>query len=268
MTHSIPHPKAWRLLKIGLTLATLFSGWAAFGGQACGSCQAAAQIFQGKSLAPVGMVYYGVLLLAAQFHGPSTLVFSGVILAAGVHGGLLALLFHEGILCGPCLGAAFSALLALAGAIGCETWIAYRASWVIPGVVLLIQSWLFLSAATPQAAEARSSAERVSQEEFQAPPVPLGHVRMVVYTRPDCGYCIQFDRDVLPALVRDFGLRLHVERRSAENLPGIPTPTLILTGAEKRRFFPGLPELADLKGTVLNLMEESHGCETVFEKPR
>jgi len=268
VTQPIPHPKAWRLLKIALAAATLFSAWATFGGRTCGSCEAAAQIFQGKNLAVVGMAYYGVLFLAAQAFGRSIFVFSGVILAAGVHGGLLAILLHAKVLCAPCLGTALSALIALGAAIRCESWIGYRASWVIPGVALVVQSRLFLTAALPQAAEARVSAERISEEEFQAPPVPRGQVRMVVYSRPDCGYCIQFDRDVLPALVRDFGPYLQVERRSAENLPGIPTPTLILTGAERRRFFPGLPELADLKSTVRDLMEESHGRETVFEKPR
>ena len=268
MTETNLHPKAWRLFKIALASAALFSAWATFGGRTCGSCETAAQIFQGKNLAVVGMAYYGVLLLAAQAFGRSIFVFSGVILAAGVHGGLLAVLLHAKLLCGPCLGTAVSALVALGAAIRCETWIAYRASWVIPGVALLIQCWLFLTAALPQAAEARAGAERISEEEFRAPPVAPGHVRMVVYSRPDCGYCIQFDREVLPVIVRDFGPHLEIERRSAENLPGIPTPTLILTGAEKRRFFPGLPELADLKSTVRDLMEESHGRETVFEKPR
>jgi hypothetical protein len=268
VTDPVPHPKSWRLLQIALASATLFSAWAALGGRACGSCEAAAQIFQGKNLAVVGMAYYGLLLLAALALGRSILIYSGVILAAGVHGGLLLILLHAKIVCGPCVGTALSALVALGAAIRCETWIAWRASWVIPGVALVVQSWLFLTAALPEAALARESAERISEEEFQATPVAKGQVRMVVYSRPDCGYCIQFDREVLPALVQDFGPHLQVERRSAENLPGIPTPTLILTGAQKRRFFPGLPELADLKSTVRDLMEESHGRETVFEKPR
>jgi hypothetical protein len=110
--------------------------------------------------------------------------------------------------------------------------------------------------------------ERVVQGELALPLVERGKVRMVVYTRPDCGYCMELERDVLPDLVRVFGTRLTVERRSAESLPGIPTPTIILTGSEKRHMFPGLPPREDLERAIQIVMGEDHGRETVLEKSR
>jgi len=91
---------------------------------------------------------------------------------------------------------------------------------------------------------------------------------MVVYTRPDCGYCMELEKDVLPGILREFGSRLSVERRSAEALPGIPTPTIILTGSERRRLFPGLPPEAVLREAISNVMGEDHDHETVLEKSR
>ena len=252
-------PEAWRILRIALLAAMGFAAWALLASGACASCDAAAGLVEGKTLATVGVIYYALLFAAALVRGPSLVVSGGV---------LLAVLVHAKIFCAPCIGAALSALAALALAIRCDPANAFRASWVIPGAAIAVQGWVLLTGALPAMAETKASAERVAEQEFAAPPVARGNVRMVVYTRPDCGYCIQFDREVLPALVRDFGNHLSVERRSAENLPGIPTPTLILTGAERRRFFPGLPELEDLKSTVRNLMEESHGHETVLEKSR
>jgi hypothetical protein len=81
---------------------------------------------------------------------------------------------------------------------------------------------------------------------------------MVVYTRPDCGYCMELEREILPDLIRDFGDRLQIERRSAQTLPGIPTPTLILCGSQKRRMFPGLPSREDLRRAIESVMGENH----------
>lgn len=253
---------------IAIGAAGLFSAWAAWGGGGCPSCGAAAGMFPGRSLGGAGVVFYALLLAAALGEGPSPLVTSGVLLAAGVHGGLLAVLAKERIFCPPCVGAAVSALFALAFALRCDGSIAFRATWVVPGAALLVQGWALFQGALSPAAQARSIAEPEARGDFRSTPVARGDVRMVVYSRPDCGYCIQLDRDVLPGLVREFGSRLRIERRSAEGLPGLPTPTLLLTGAAGRRVFLGLPDAEDLKAALHELMEANDGRETVLEKSR
>jgi hypothetical protein len=256
------------MLKIAILVAIGFSAWAALGSGSCASCDGAGEIFGGKSLAAVGVVYYAVLFMAAVALGPSLFVYSGVLLAAGVHGGLLVILVHAKIFCVPCLSTALAALAALGCVIRCDSSNALRASFVIPGAAFVVQAGVLLTGAVPAIAQARADTEQVVHEQLGSPPVARGHVRLVVYTRPDCGYCIQLDRDVLPGLVREFGERLQVERRSAEQLPGIPTPTLILTGREQRRLIPGLPEVEDLRKVIQELMGESHGHQTVLEKSR
>jgi hypothetical protein len=254
------HPAtAWRMLKIAIFFAIGFSSWAALSNGACSSCDGAGEVFGGKSLAALGIVYYSILFVAAAALGPSLFVYSGVLLAAGIHGGLLVILAHAGILCIPCVCTALAALAALVAALRCDSSNALRASFMIPGAAFAVQAAVLLSGAVPAIAQGRAEPEAVAREEFGSAPVARGHVRLVVYTRPDCGYCIQLERDVMPGLVRDFGERLLVERRSAEQLPGIPTPTLILTGGERRRLIPGLPELEDLRKTIRELMGESHG---------
>ena len=268
MIRTVEHPAAWRMIQIATLVAIAFSAWAALGTGSCGSCDGAAELLRGKNLAAVGVVYYSILFTAAVALGPSLFVYSGVLLAAGIHGGLLGVLAHAKIFCAPCVGTALAALAALVFAIRCDSSNAIRASFVIPAAAFLVQAGVLFTGAAPVLAQAEADSDRVVREDLSSLPVARGHVRMVVYTRLDCGYCIQLERDVLPGLVREYGDRLAIERRSAAELPGIPTPTLILTGSARRRLIPGLPELEDLRKAIADLMGESHGHETVLEKSR
>lgn len=268
MIRTIEHPNSWRMIEIAILVAIAFSAWAALGRGSCASCDGAAELLRGKSLATVGVVYYAVLFITAVTLGPSLFVYSGVLLAAGIHGGLLAVLAHAKIFCAPCVGTALAALAALVFTIRVDSSNALRASLVIPVAAGLVQVGVLMSGAAPALAQARVDPDQVVHEDLASGPVAPGQVRMVVYTRPDCGYCIQLERDVLPGLIREYGHRLTVERRSAVELPGIPTPTLILSGSAKRRLIPGLPELEDLRSVIKDLLGEGHGHETVLEKSR
>jgi hypothetical protein len=267
-TQNVP-PRAWTLLLVALGLAALGSAWSLLGTSNCSSCHSAGSLFGGKSLAATGVVYYSALLAIGVAAGPTLFVYSGVLIAAGVHAGLVIVLVRLELLCGPCLATAGAALLCLISAIACDPANAFRASLVSPGAAGALQLWFLFSGALPAAAESRSQVEQVAREDLSRPPVARGTVRMVIYTRPDCGYCIQLERDVLPVLIREFGPRLDVELRSAKELPGIPTPTIILSGAGGRRFFPGLPETGELRRAIETLMgDKGHGHETVLETSR
>ena len=76
---------AWRMLKIAIFCAVGFSAWAALGNAGCTSCDSGAELFRGKSLAAMGVIYYSILFVAATALGPSLFVYSAVLLAAGVH---------------------------------------------------------------------------------------------------------------------------------------------------------------------------------------
>lgn len=268
MNNRKPHELTWKLLIAALLFAIGGSAWAFYGGGDCPSCEGVGLMFQGKSLALTGLLYYSTLFVAAVVVGPTLFVYAGILIAAGVHGGLLAVLLHSKLFCLPCIGTAGAALTALVLAIRCESANALRASFILPGAALLVQTWVLLTGAVPAAAQSQADRDRVVHDELVSPAVARGKVRLVIYTRPDCGFCMELERDVLPEILRDFGSRLEVERRSAENLPGIPTPTLILTGSEKRHLFPGLPSAESLRSMIETLMGESHGHETVLEKSR
>jgi hypothetical protein len=249
---------SWRILLGGLVLALGGSAWSLGANSGCGGCQEASQVFQGRSLAGVGVLYYSALLAWALLSGPSLVLYSGTLVAGGVHAGLVVLLVHLRTLCPPCLVAAAGAFLAVGGAIATDGSNAFRASLVSPGAAFVVQVWVFLSGTlsgpTPGAAESRAE-----EREFAQPRVERGMVRMVAYLRPDCGHCLEFEERLLPALEKTFGPRLRVERRSAAELPGIPTPTLILSGSEARHLFPGLPSLEVLETTIRSLLGGGHG---------
>jgi hypothetical protein len=262
------HPWAWRCLVGSLLVAALAAFWGALGGAGCRSCEGVAGIFQGTHLATLGTVYYSLLFAVAVLAGPHLFVFSGIMIAAGVHGPLALILFQSQLFCVPCLLAAAAAGTALVAAIILEPSNAFRASLILPAAAFALQTWVLFSGGVPLRGETKPDVERIAREELVSPPVERGRARMVVYTRPDCGYCMELERDILPGLTRDFGAALEVERRSAEALPGIPTPTIILTGFMSRRFFPGLPPVEDLRSAIASVMGEDHGRETVLEKSR
>jgi hypothetical protein len=262
------HPRAWKVLIGSLAVAALAASWGAMGGAGCQSCQGVAEVIHGKNLATLGTLYYSILLVAAIFTGPKLFLFSGVMIAAGIHGPLVALLFQAKVFCLPCLVAAAAAGAAVVSVIILAPTNAFRGALLFPGTAFLFQTWILLSGAVPHSAQSKSSVEHLAREEFRSAPVEPGKARMVVYTRPDCGYCMELERDILPGVEKDFGNRLLVERRSAESLPGIPTPTIILSGSERRRLFPGLPPEADLRLAIKNVMGDSDDRETVSQEPR
>lgn len=267
MNPKLAHPLAWKLLLGGLVAAWLAAAWAWFGDGDCASCQAATALVHGKNLALLGMVYYGTLVVAAILLGPHPVVYGGTLLAASVHVGLAVLLLQAHVFCPPCVLAAISAILALGLAIRCEPANAYRASFVLPGIALLVETGVLLGGPPAALTELGTTPVAVQEEKPQVL-VPPGRVHLVIYGRPDCGYCMELEQEVMPLLEREFGSHLEVERRSADGLAGVPTPTLILTGQGDRQVFPGLPSTEKLRSRIKELMGEGHGHETVLKESR
>ncbi|HVR85775.1 MAG TPA: hypothetical protein VMU54_15765, partial [Planctomycetota bacterium] len=208
-------PWAWRILILALLLALGFSAWALLGSGACTSCEGAARLLPSSALAILGLLYYSLLLGLAFLLGPHPIVYGGALLGAGVHAGLLTLLLEARLFCPPCIGAALSAGVALVSALRSDPANFYRASFIVPAAALVVQSWGLLGGTPPGGAESRGKAADVAPDVFSSPAPSAGKVRMLVYTRPDCGYCRELEREVLPGLIREFGDRLLVERRAA-----------------------------------------------------
>lgn len=260
--------KWWRLL-LGLILGALLGSiWAAVAGAGCGSCDGLHALLGGKTLALLGIGFYSALALVALFFGPNLLIFTGIQIAAGVHGALLALMFHRGMFCAPCLLTGAAAVAALGVSIRLETANAFRTSFVLPGAAFALQTWMIFAGAIGPDHEARVAAQEVVQAELAASPVPAGQVRMMAFTRPDCAYCQELEDVVIPAIREAFRDRISIESRSAEGIPGLPTPTIILTGLDGRKVFPGLPPREELVGAIHGLMGGRHGHEAMLPEPR
>ena len=264
--------KSWRLFLLFVGLALLGSALSAVLGPSCGKCGGAGEglLGGGRTLAIMGTLYYMVLLGASLLAGPCLPVFAGIQVAAGIHGVLLVVLWQRGQACPLCIGTALSAIAALISSILLEPRNAWRGAYVLPGAAFLFQSWLILGSGVgvtlPPSAQAEI--QRTVAEEARSPLSPSGQARMVAFVRADCGYCRILEEDVVPALKRDFGDRFAFEPRSAEAMPGMPTPTLVLSGKAGRRVFPGLPPDADLRAAILTVMGESHESKTVLSQSR
>lgn len=246
-------PRSRSLLHAFLAAALLASAWAAFGPE-CASCGGPAELFGGKKLALLGTIFYGALLALALTRRAGTALFAGIQIACGVHGALLAVLLETRTFCAPCALAGAAAFAALAVAIRLDPAGALRTSLALPAAAVAVQAWAHFAANLP---EAQAVAEKAVERELAAPAPPAGTVRMIAFVRPDCGYCRVLERDVLPPLAEEFRGRLSVEERSAEHLPGVPTPTIILSGPAGRRVFPGLPPEEDLREAILEALGEN-----------
>jgi len=264
--------KSWRLFLLFVGLALLGSALSAVLGPSCGKCGGAGEglLGRGRTLAIMGTLYYMVLLGASLLAGPCLPVFAGIQVAAGIHGVLLVVLWQRGQACPLCIGTALSAIAALISSILLEPRNAWRGAYVLPSTSFLFQSWILIGGGggvtLPPAAQAE--VRNIAEQEVSASASLPGRARMVAFVRADCGYCRILEEEVVPALKRDFGDRLAFEPRSAEAMPGMPTPTLILSGQAGRRVFPGLPPEEDLRAAILTVMGESHESKTVLSQSR
>lgn len=210
-----------------------------------------------------GVVYYSLLLGASLLLGRTRLVWSGILLAASVHAALLVILLTRGGLCPPCMVTGAAAIGAAVISCFIEPDNLARASVILPGVALATQVSVFalglFSGPDASGAKAMSSA---------TPDFSAGTVKMVVYERGDCIYCQRLRADVLPGLGQEFGQLLEVEHRSAEDLPGLPTPTIILSGGGGRRSFPGLPPAETLRQAILETLGGLHDRQAMLPASR
>lgn len=184
-----------------------------------------------------GLAGYLALLAVALWKGPNRLLFAGVFFAFGVHA-LLVVRMTQDRWCWICAAAAANSLLLAALAIVQDRANLKLAGFALPwsAAVLLIVP----RSATPQVhvAEAREG------------------VRLVVLERAGCDYCRELRARVLPRLEREFGDRIEIRFRSADDVPGVTrTPTLILTKRSQARVIDGLPPYEMLRDAVARALE-------------
>ena len=262
-----PRKRSWRLFLLLLAGALAASVWAAVVKTGCGSCSGAGALLDGRTLPIVGAVFYAILLGTAAITGRGLIVFAGIQIAAGIHGALLVILVHKGVFCPPCITVSIAAIVAFGVSIRLEPQNLVRATYRLPASAFFLQALVFLSGGLSIPEEAAKVAQRKALEEIRSDGAQPG-ARLVAFTRPDCGYCIDLERYVLPKLKAEFKDRLRIDLRPAGDLPGLPTPTIIIEGRAGRRMFPGLPPEEELRGAVLEVMGERNDIQTVLSKYR
>jgi len=196
-------------LLVALVGALCFSVAGAAGCRSCGSI---------PPLAVGGIVFYAATLVIASWRPRAKILLFSLIGAGGFHLGLVSSMISRGTTCETCLGAALFAFAALAATLGRDP---SRWTWVPP-----ILPWT--AAAGLLAAPPLPTVE------------PLGHTRIVAYTRPDCPYCDELRDRVLPEATR--GLDVEVVFRDASSADFVTrTPTLLISRGSNRKVMEGLP---------------------------
>ncbi|HKS16605.1 MAG TPA: hypothetical protein VJU16_04780 [Planctomycetota bacterium] len=179
------------------------------------------------SLAPLGVVFYAGLLIAALLREEVAAVRIAYVAASGFHLGLIAAMASRGTACPLCLTTAACAIAATLLALGRD-----RASWPLAPVVMPWTAAVGLLSAPPQ------------------PPVDFpAHTRIVAYTRNDCAYCDELRHRVLPEATR--GLDVEVVYRDATAADFVRrAPTLLLSRGRRYRVMEGLPSVDRLREEI------------------
>ena len=239
--------------------------WAWVVAEGCGSCRAAGPIIGGGALAPLGVGFYGGLLLFGLVLRRARVFYVGLLGAASVHLVLLLVLYQHGVFCGPCILVGGSAILAAGLSLWADPDNLAGGSIILPlGAVIAQGALLAVGYLPPSSVTQQRLAESARLPQSLEESIP-GTARLLVFTRAGCGFCDEFEEDILPELVREFSDRLEVSRESAPT--SLPTPTIVISG-EVRSVFPGLPPISDLRDAILRALGEKSHESSMLPKPR
>lgn len=224
-----------RRLKTLLAIQVLLS-LAAGAGDVLSACSACGT---GRLVpALLGALGYAVLFGRALTAGLTRDVFVGILFAGGIHAALAIKMLTTGDRCVFCAAAALVSFAMMGISVVLDRTNLGRLALLTPTAALLV-----LAGGSHAPA---------------APPHPSeGRIGILVYTQNDCGFCEELRHNVLPEIEREFGDRVRIELRSADELPAIRrTPTLILTSgrpSDRPRVIEGLPTVERLRGAIRDL---------------
>ncbi len=226
---------AWWIFVALVAVELALSMAAALG--SCGRCNETGPFNAGA----LGVAGYGTMLALALV-GARRAAFWGALIAGGAHLALVPTLLASGTLCILCFTAGTVAVGMIAALLKADESNFSRlsrglAAGAIAAQLAVVGGWMVQTRAiTGAAADAAETAS-------------AGRVRIIVYERADCPYCEEFEKEVLPAVLRETP-EIDLERRDASDRPELPTPTIVVSGPGGRDVFPGLPTVAMLGESV------------------
>jgi len=213
----------------------------------------------GISLAPLGVLFYGGLLLAIIQNGPTRHVCWAVVAAAGVHVVLLALLVLAGTTCPPCVVTACGAGLMLLSVYLVDGSLFRRGVVLVAAFALPLV--ITIKAMDTEALEGKTSTELRDRALFAAwalaqldPPLHGKPVRIVVYRRRGCPSCRKFEAAVVPVIRGQFGRTTDIQYRPAWEQ--LPTPAVTVAGASGAELFLD-PSVAQLREAVARALGDA-----------
>jgi len=186
----------------------------------------------------LGILFYAILLVRCARRGPTPDVFAGILFGAGVHAALMVQMLLRGPICGLCVSASMLSVVMVVISVVLDRANLGRMAVLTPGAALLVTTGL------------------TSVLPLPVKPIEEHRVLIQAFTQPDCSYCEQLQRDLLPLIEREFAGRVAVEYRSADDLPNLRrTPTLVLRSPARSglRVIEGLPTVEHLRGVIRDL---------------
>lgn len=210
-----------------LGIAWLAASWSWIVGGNCRACSKTTALVGELPLAAAGSIYYTLLILLMGLFNLPAVVGLAVFTAVGVHLCLVALLARARLWCGPCLLTAVALFLAavLLALYDFVPWL----SLVAAGA--LLATWQAVQLARRLAALEREYgnyqlAQTALQREWKKTP---GRVRLVVYKRPNCIYCVLYETVLRPAIVQDFGEQILFDEQDGSQTKAL-LPLIVVQG--------------------------------------
>ena len=241
----------WFFILTFLGVAWAGSFWALLesGGAACSSCQEAKEFAGGPGLALLGTIAYSCLLAMGLFLGPTRLFLLGTSLAGGIHLVLMILLVHRGVFCPPCFLTGGAAITAMLLSLRLRLPHAMHAGVALSVAAVVTTLSFRLDAPDEQRTPSVILDPSVPPQSHSTLSRTPGIVQVLAFVRDGCHYCDLLEDDLFPVIKEEFGDTVSIKTKPAPD--GIPTPTIVIDGAN-RTVFPGLPPLDRLRKAILD----------------
>lgn len=220
--------------RAGIGVALILSLLLAFGALSCGACRT------GFNFAPLGVIFYALLLLAHLASPGGSVVRYGLVTAASIHAGLVYQMFRTDHVCATCLiiaGVAFGLFIAIVVRQP-RALVSFAFICPVANIVLLVA--LSIVTLVSQTALAKDDAASILQSGSPAPSQTDPNGMITVYELVGCPYCERLRDETLPEIRNRYGSDLRIRFVDAAQIPFVGhTPTIVIRGPRGPRVIEG-----------------------------
>jgi hypothetical protein len=220
--------------RAGIGVALILSVLLASGVLSCGACRT------GFNFAPLGAIFYALLLLAHLGSPEGSVVRYGIVTATSIHAGLVYQMVRTDHVCATCLiiAGVVSGLFIATVVRQPRTLLSFAFICPVANIVLLVA--LSIVTLVSQTALAKDDATSILQNDSPAPSQTDPNGMITVYELGGCPYCERLRNETLPEIRNRYGSDLRIRFVDATQIPFVGhTPTIVIRGPRGPRVIEG-----------------------------